>query len=127
MHALECPFKVFLDLRKGPVPGGSPCNEYIIVPRLRQQRREFVHGRVEAAADAVPVHGTAELFCDRKAETRPLRASALGARPGFKHKRGRRKARAPSNSQKFRSFLERLDRHGDASAPENTRLRRAKG
>lgn len=118
MHALESPFKVFLDLRKSPVPGRNPRNKHIIVARLGKRGGKKPHGGLETASDTVAVDGAPELFRDREPEPRLLKPLIRGARARFKHKRGRRKPRAPSNSQKFRSFLERLDRHGLASVRE---------
>lgn len=124
MHALESPFKVFLDLRKSPVPGCNPRNKHIIVAGLSKRGGKKPHSGLETAADTIAIDGPAEFFCDCEPKPRLHGGPIQGARARFKHKRGRRKPRAPSNSQKFRSFLERLDRHGPASVRETRSPRR---
>jgi hypothetical protein len=121
MHAMEGPFKVFLDLGKFPVKRRKARHHDVIVVGKRKLGSHQPDRSLEPAADPIANDRPAKLLGDGKAEPGAFAGCARSARvggntrPRFQNERGRRKPRAPSKSQKFRSFLERFDRHDDAS------------
>jgi hypothetical protein len=60
MHALEGPFKVFLEIGEWPLEGDRPRYQHIVMGRARLERSNGTHGRAQAPLDAVPHHGTAD-------------------------------------------------------------------
>ncbi len=68
MHALQCAFKVFLEVNKGPIEGGQARDEHIIVVRAGEGRSDLAHGGLQPAAYAVADDGAAEFLGDGEAE-----------------------------------------------------------
>ena len=115
MHALQGPFKVFLELGEIAIECRRAPDENVVMAGMGEPRRDERNGSLEATPDAISNDRAAELLGHRKAKARRGQFALVrqaGTRTRFQNERGRRKARAPSKSQKFRSFLERRDRQG---------------
>ena len=69
MHALQRPFKVFLELCECPVVGGGTRHQHVVVARTHELGRNEPDGGLQPAADAIAHDRPAELLRHRIAET----------------------------------------------------------
>jgi hypothetical protein len=113
MHALEGPFKVFLEVGKRAFEGRRPRNQHIIMILSRLAGRQERDESAQAAADAISDDGPAHGLGDGESEARAIgRLAFCGARLGLEHEGCRRAARAAPDPQEFRPFLESDQSHG---------------
>ena len=129
MHALQRPFKVFLEICKGPGQRAGSRNQDIVVVRTRRAFAEKTHCGAQTPFNAVALDGSAHLLGYRKSEPRRRRLYGRNsASPGFgrgslraglslQNERGRCAPCAAPNSQEFSSFLESDQRQSHVSQP----------
>jgi hypothetical protein len=70
MHAMEGPFKVFLDLGEFPIERRKARNQHIVVVGVGETGRNETDRRLEPTADPIANDRAAELLCHSKAEPR---------------------------------------------------------
>ena len=129
MHALQRPFKVFLEICKGPGQRAGSRNQDIVVVRTRRAFAEKTHGGAQTPFNAIALDGAAHLLGYRKSEPRRRRLygrnsaspgfgrGSLGAGLGLQNERGRCAPCAAPNPQEFSSFLESDQRQSHVSQP----------
>lgn len=140
MHALQRPFKVFLEICEGPGKRAGPRDEDIVMVRARLAFAEKADGGAQTPFNAVALDRPAHLLGYRESEPRCRGFQDLtdaGARksnggriwqPGarFQNERGRCAPRAAPYPQEFSSFLESDQRQSQFSRSYVSRSRNSR-